>query len=107
MAELGDNGFTIPALIELRERYGEVYLSCYQKAVTAFKDTGLIDRFLIRHSDMEEATEEQKWNWLLHMISDMVFAQVWAHVPKICCPPILMDTISLLTIPQTILLLKQ
>ncbi|MFC1714859.1 glycosyltransferase family 9 protein [Candidatus Poribacteria bacterium] len=70
---LGDNGFTIPALIELRKRYGEVYLSCCQKAVTALKDTGLIDRFLVRHPDMEEATEKQKRSWLLHMVSDIDF----------------------------------
>lgn len=70
---LGDNGFTIPALMELRKKYDEIYLSCTQHAVTALKDTGLIDRFIVRHPDMDEATDEQKRNWLLHMVSDIDF----------------------------------
>jgi hypothetical protein len=70
---LGDNGFTIPALLELRKKYDEVYLHCSQQAVAALGDTKLIDKFIVRHPGMDKATEKQRRNWLLHAVNDIDF----------------------------------
>lgn len=70
---LGDNGFTIPVLTELRKRYNKIYLFSKKQAVTALKDTGLIDKFIIYHPDMDKATNEQKRNWLQYMVRDIDF----------------------------------
>ena len=70
---LGDNGFTIPALTELRKTYDEIYLYCAHQAATALKDTGLIDKFIVRRPDMCKATNGQKRHWLRQMMSDIDF----------------------------------
>jgi len=72
---LGDNGFTIPALVKLRERYNKIYLFSREQAVTALKDTGLIDKFIVSvlAIDMDKASKEQNRNWLNYMTKDIDF----------------------------------
>jgi len=70
---LGDNGFTIPALTELRKIYDEIYLSCKEQACKALKDTGLIDRFIVHEPDMACAPWEERRNWLIHVTRDIDF----------------------------------
>ncbi len=72
---LGDNGFTIPVLAKLRERYNKIYLFSREQAVTALKDTGLIDKFIVSAlvTDMDKASKAQNRNCLNYMTKDIDF----------------------------------
>ncbi|MBD3181047.1 hypothetical protein GF312_02075 [Candidatus Poribacteria bacterium] len=61
---LGDNGFTIPTLTNLRKKYEEIYLFCKSSGFKALKDTGLIERFIIQKPDMENLTNDERRKWL-------------------------------------------
>ena len=70
---LGDNGFTVPALNELRKAYEEIYLYGEQQAVMALGDAGLVDRFIIRNANEEKASPEERRQFLRNATKDMDF----------------------------------
>jgi len=70
---LGDNGYTVPALNELRKIYDEIYLYGRKQAVIALEGTGLIDRFIVKPEEFGKGTLEQQRDWLVNAVSDVDF----------------------------------
>lgn len=67
---LGDQGFTVPVLLELRKHYGKIYLFCGKQGPMALGNTGLIDDFLImpeewKDLEIEEIGMEEYGYWLV------------------------------------------
>lgn len=70
---LGDQGFTVPALTELRKRYEEIYLFGSPQADAALGGTGLVDKFIIRPGNWQSWKIEQKRHWLTNAMEDITF----------------------------------
>lgn len=51
---LGDQGFSVPVLRELRKYYGSIYLFCGKQGPMALGNTGLIDKFLVMPDEFKD-----------------------------------------------------
>lgn len=72
---IGDNGFLIPALHELRKRYDRIYLYGVQQSVDALKGTLLIDEFFVhpRKFGSEDISDADKRELLKEHMSGIKF----------------------------------
>ena len=69
---LGDNGFAVPALTELRMRYDEIYLYGRRQALLSLGNTGLVDRFIVRPDDWDNMGKDRR-RWLENATADVDF----------------------------------